>query len=309
MKDKKNSRAKKVLLMATSCVLVAGISVGATLAYLTAKTNDKDNKFKASGGIKGEVLEPTWDVSKATNFAPGDEIPKDPKIDNDTSDANVWVGAKIEFFLDVGNGDEEVDYATFSKFATLTGWVGTDWNELSSTKTNDKASYYFYNKLLLADTNNATDEMDGNNYKTNTLGNHITGSQTTDNTTDLFTKVTPAGGIDINPKYVASNPNTAQGQMIPMYDNNGTMTAKTLVTEVADLPADADDIDLNKLAFTKFNFKIKITGYGIKDDIDVTGTTGTGANKTFSNVNSADCKKVTDVLLAGLGGVNTTTGG
>ena len=282
MKEKKNSRAKKILLMGISCVLVAAISVSATLAYLTAKTNDKDNKFTASGGITGEVIEPNYEYAKTLNWKPGEEIQKNPMVDNDTANYDVWVGASIEYQLSVDGTDYvTVPYSVFSQYVTVTGKVGNDWVVMNAT--DHTKDYYFYNKRLTKQTT----ETEQSYSPTTSFG--TTGSVTSDNTTELFTKVTPKANLDISPNYATT---ASPGYYVPMYQNGNSMVAKTLVTANANIPT--TNVNLDTLAFNSFNFKIKITGYGIKNDSSVGG----GNLTELSGDTLADVKST---ILVGLG--------
>lgn len=302
MKEKKTSKAKKVLLMATSCVLVAAISVGLTLAYLTAKTNEKDNKFIPSKGIKGEVIEPNYEIAKALNFKPGDVINKDPKVDNDTPEADIWVGAKIQFKISVKqqlkSGStteyedvwEEVDYNTFKQYVAVTDYVGDMtttptsntttgvWKRMTSPS-GDKADYFFFDRILLRQPTDDTTESNGSDV-TNSTALGTTGTSTADNSSDLFTKVTPNAAIRIDPSYEGTFANSVK-------------TTAALSTDV----------------FKQFKFKILITGYGVKDDATITKTTAAGETASAGSTDqvipistAADSSyvKVTAAILSGL---------
>lgn len=237
MKEKKNKGARKVLLMAISVALVAAISVSSTLAYLTAKTGTKDNVFQASGNISGRILEPNYDEENATKFAPGREVPKDPIIDNETADSSIYVGAKLEFLINVTDLTDAnyvaVDYNTFTHFVNIKNLASdSTWKLYTTTdgiSSTDNARYYFYDKILNKDADGSAETVSGSVTDT-----------TKDYTSALFTSVTPLAAITIV--------------------EDGTATS-------ADLTSTAD---LSTLKFKAFNFKIKITGYGIKADNTVT---------------------------------------
>ena len=291
MKQKKNIRAKKVLLMGISCVLVAALSVSFTLAYLTAKTNEKDNLFKASKGIIGEVIEPDYDIEMAKNWKPGDTIPKNPMVDNDTTDYDVWVGASIEYQLSVDGGSnwKTVPYSVFSEYVTVTGkpaepTSGAGWLKLTPDQNTD-LDYYFYNTKLLKETEE-TEVGYAQTAVPPVFG--TTGGVTTDNTAELFTSVTPKSGLDISPKYV-NNPNASQIEEGKYPPEDG----KTVITDNNNIPT--SNIDLSKLAFNSFKFKIKITGYGVKNDDTIAGGNATTLADT-------DLTNVENAILKGLGG-------
>ena len=227
MNKNKNTR-RKMLLMAASVALVATISVGATLAYLTAQTTPVDNKFTAAGDVSGRTYEPSWTAANALNIAPGKTLDKDPRVDNETGDMYIWVGSKLSFQIDIGNGYKDVTYAVFSHFVDVctgtteissSGGIGTGWVEYTAADdglidtTNNK--YYFYTVALNPDTDGATAEAS------------LTATKANDNTTPIFTKVTPKKEILIDP-------------------TNG------------------EDADLSATKFKQFNFKIFVNSYGTK---------------------------------------------
>lgn len=74
-------RKKSLISMVVALSLVAVIMVGATLAYLTAKTDDVVNTFTI-GKVDIKLTEPSWDPNNATNLEPGAEVAKDPIVTN-----------------------------------------------------------------------------------------------------------------------------------------------------------------------------------------------------------------------------------
>lgn len=248
MKEKKNKGARKILLIAISVVLVAAVSVSATLAYLTAATEEKDNEFKASGSISGKVIEPNYDQDKANNYLPGVPVPKNPMIDNDSAnDYEIYVGARLDFYIDLGNDGtyDQVSYADFIKFVDITTLpTGTSlpatedgvWYDITPSTGNTTGSkYYFYNKVLA--------KNDGDSGSNENAG--------ADTTAELFTSVTVKKELTLS----------SDGDAITQAD----VTAGTL----------------NK-TYNGFKYKIKVTGYGTKNEVD---TTASGAK---------------DIILAGL---------
>ena len=101
--------------------------------------------------------------------------------------------------------------------------------------------------------------------------------------------MTPKANLDISPNYATT---ASPGYYVPMYQNGNSMVAKTLVTANANIPT--TNVNLDTLAFNSFNFKIKITGYGIKNDSSVGG----GNLTELSGDTLADVKST---ILVGLG--------
>lgn len=234
MKEKKNKGARKVLLMAISVVLVAAVSVSVTLAYLTSITAEKDNVFKASGSINGKVIEPNYDEEKAANYLPGVPVTKDPMIDNDSAnDYEIYVGARLDFYIELNGIYQQVTYENFAKFVDITGLptstsiaVAEDgkWYDITPSTGNDAGSkYYFYNKVLV--------KNDGDVGAYKDAGD--------DTTAALFQSVTVKKELTLGSGGAAmTNTDVANGDLTKTY--NG------------------------------FNYKIKITGYGTKNETDTT---------------------------------------
>ena len=232
MKEKKNKGARKVLLVAISAALVAAVSVSATLAYLTAKTDVKDNQFTASDNIVGEVIEPNYDPEEASKFLPGVPVDKDPMLDNDTvvgddETFNIYGGMRLDFYIDKNcdgsyAASEQVTYEEFSRFVTINDWA-KDWTDVTSTADpTAKSKYFIYNNIIQKD--------DGDS----SAG---TGSDTS---SALFQSVTADKNITIDP-------------------NN---SAAVSIIDVSAAP-------VKTTVYTKFNYKIKINGYAVKQEADI----------------------------------------
>lgn len=142
----KNSKLMKVLKGTAALAVVAGITIGATYAFLSDKTEEKVNTFKASADIELELTEPNWDqTGEASHFAPGSEIPKDPTVAvPESSSQDEYVASTVKYYVDLNGdkeytADEEISYDVFtSTYATISGYNTTDW-----TPNAEKSIYYF----------------------------------------------------------------------------------------------------------------------------------------------------------------------
>lgn len=107
---------KNILLTIASMGLVAALSIGGTLAYLTAKTDEKTNVFTGEDEkLKGHIEEEDWKYDKeGYTYLPGDVVAKDPMLVND-SDLSAYAALKVEFVVD-GN---KVSYDEFTNYATV----------------------------------------------------------------------------------------------------------------------------------------------------------------------------------------------
>ena len=186
----------RLLMMATAAVLVAAVSIGVTLAYLTATTPEKVNNFTANtDALQGVLDEPKFTANK-TNVRPGDKYDKDPLVENLTTTDSMWTGIKMTFKI---NGII-VPYSTFKQYVALysdsdptateryldsgtdmgyTDDFSSDWTNVTSNTTNSSGALYFvYNTKLTENDNNGV----ANHTETYT-------NNGTDTTTPIFKHV------------------------------------------------------------------------------------------------------------------------
>ena len=83
-------KKRSLFTMLAALCLVGVIMVGATLAYLTDKTDDVVNTFTV-GNVDIDLTEPNWDPDDAKDLEPGAEVAKDPTVTNNKNDAYVAV--------------------------------------------------------------------------------------------------------------------------------------------------------------------------------------------------------------------------
>jgi len=275
MKEK-NSKKRKVLLIATSVVLVALISIGTTLAYLSAKTIEKDNIFKAGGGITLELLEPKFDaITQPINTEPGKTTDKDPMVQNLTDDEPIIVGTRVSFFInttpatykadgtvnDANEDDDDyvqVPYNIFKEYVTLNGlttktssdeYTGSSGNWYNVTSEVPGANnvngdlFFIYDKILQPYNGEISLNTTTNAYK---FDNTVTDktNDNTDNTAPIFTSVTPNSTITIM--------------------NGGTCTDKTGAYDEDDNPTGNVKNGVVKGTYGKFNYRIVINAWGVK---------------------------------------------
>ncbi len=233
MKNQKKKSLKTALLMGVAVVLVAALSVGISLAYLTANSSTKTNTFTASGGITGEVAEPSFDSSDDYTYYPGEEIDKDPLIQNTTADSSIYVGARLDFYISVNGGSyQQVKYDVFSYYATIyyntsVGFNTTNWTDITSDVTGDTqgSKYFVYNTVLSS--------------KSTTSVSSTYSENGSDCTTPIFTSVVMSTNITLSSSGTAS-----------------------------DLATSSDGVA--SLTYKSLNFQIVVTGYGVKADSTVT---------------------------------------
>lgn len=208
-KNKKFTKLKKVLAGFLALVLVIGLTIVGTLAWLSAQSNSVTNVFTATDNIYLTLVEPEYDSKEAGNYKPDGTISKNPYLVNTTGDkSSEWVMIRVDY-LTKGNGDTNFENAARSdldgKLFTLKNYLGANWTKIDTTVYSDlnmaqvvdasgnkaasaKCEFYVYNKALTGDTNVGSayrtqqDLEKGINDKTLTVSN-------TAQTTPLFTDV------------------------------------------------------------------------------------------------------------------------
>lgn len=179
---------KKTLIIAISVLLVAVMSVGATLAYFTAMTEPVNNVFTL-GSVSAELSEDAWTGDH--KIMPGDTEPKDPTITLTTGSEPAWAFITIKITdaaalkTAVGGGDILIGIAT----NLASGWTLMN---TPAIQADDTITYiYGYNTYL-----------------------ELPGSAAT---TPIFTAITLPGTVDGSPAYtdlVAGFTITAQAYLI-----------------------------------------------------------------------------------------------
>lgn len=192
-------------------VLVVGLTIVGTLAWLSTKSNPVTNVFTASNNIYVNLIEPDYDPDKATSYKPDGQIDKSPQLVNTTGDdSSEWVMLRVDYLQknDTTNEWENKSYESDfkNKLFTLTGLTGENWEEVTipagttvKETSGEKTSgylckFYVYKKALVANSNvgatyrtqtaleSAINKNDGDDGKLTLTGNV--------STTPLFTKVT-----------------------------------------------------------------------------------------------------------------------
>lgn len=136
-----NSKVRRVLLLAACAVLLVAMSVGATLAYLTANTETVNNTFsvgnvsfdETAGAGLDETDVDVYGVKdsdtrvKANEYKliPGHSYIKDPTVHIGTDSENAWL------FVKVHNGISAVEVAY--EYTVVTG-TDEDGNPIEETK-------------------------------------------------------------------------------------------------------------------------------------------------------------------------------
>ena len=282
MKKKNRHSLRGLILFLTALSLVVAITIFTTLAYLSDYTISRENFFQGAPDIKGETVEPygqaegSFDGDSTVNYSyqPGNEYAKDPLIHNKTTDAEVYVGARVDFYIAVTkSGDNpvyrQVPYSLFSQYVSINGWntgAGSgQWEEIDvptaktandNTVTADAgfssalgtrwSKYYVYNDVLDkagSPTESVTTDTNNHAYTIGSAANQSgsTSSAKTSITSPLFTGVTPNGRITVSDTLPTANGGSSGGYATVLY---------------ADGPQFGD-------VYQCFDFRIVVNGYGV----------------------------------------------
>ena len=158
-----NKNKKRMAKGIAAAALIGVIAVGSTLAYLSANTGTKTNKFTGTDkNITGETTETKFDSTKDHNYTPGDSYNKNPSIKLDANGEPANVALAVDYYgLDVEtapleDGGYKVTAGTpitqeqFKKYANITGWAigdsGETWKLIA--KSNNGSELYMYNEVL-----------------------------------------------------------------------------------------------------------------------------------------------------------------
>lgn len=187
---KRKGIATKMMFMILAVVLIVGISVGGTLAWLTDTTGPVTNTFTV-GDININLKETT------TNYkmVPGNTIAKDPKVTVLKDSEACWLFVKIE---ESTNLDDFITYAVADGWTALAGESGVYYRDVAAA-TADVSFYVLANNSVTVK-NTVTKTMmndlqkDGATQPTLTFTAYAVQKENVTSAADAWAKVsTPAG--------------------------------------------------------------------------------------------------------------------
>lgn len=150
-------KKRSIFTAVLSLALVGVIAAGATLAYMTAKTDTRTNVFTAAAELKGQIKETKFDgkdfdgntdptapavlgKDQAAQMVPGMIIGKDPMVKNNTATGgtSAWIAVKLDI-TGVPGGTYAEKLANLQKFATINFKTNTKW----INDTTDPSVWYY----------------------------------------------------------------------------------------------------------------------------------------------------------------------
>lgn len=163
-KDKK-VEWKKNLKIVIAMLLVAALSVGGTLAYLSRETSELENVFTGSKGISLTLTEPEFDdeeKGKANSYTPDMTILKDPTVTNTSTETGYkeWVAMRVDYtYAGSTCNKEQIDKIVTFQYKDPNGnfqdGLNPNWIKVTTTTATDY-DIYVYNAMLDENGGNAT---------------------------------------------------------------------------------------------------------------------------------------------------------
>lgn len=141
---KRKGVATRTMFMILAVVLIVGISVGGTLAWLTATSGPVVNTFTV-GDINITLTETTTDYK----MVPGNTINKDPKVTVKAGSEACWLFVKIE---ESTNLDSFITYSVDAGWTALTGVDGVYYREVTATTADTEFYVLASNQVTVKDT-------------------------------------------------------------------------------------------------------------------------------------------------------------
>lgn len=109
---RRNRKMRKVLMMVCCMALLVGITIGGTVAWLTASTGEVKNTFTPS--TINITLEEELPANKTAKMLPGSTIGKDPKVGVVANSEAHWLFVEIV---------ESNNFDAFMTYEVADGWT------------------------------------------------------------------------------------------------------------------------------------------------------------------------------------------
>ena len=137
-------KKNKKLIAIISCMILLIGAVGATIAWLTDKTDPVVNTFTV-GNIDIDLYETSGDDqvhAKDYKMIPGTTLDKDPKVTVEAGSEACWLFVKVTESCDVSKPDSNDKYifSDFIDYSVITGESG--WTQLMNGETPVAGVYY-----------------------------------------------------------------------------------------------------------------------------------------------------------------------
>lgn len=139
-------KKNKKLIAIISCMILLIGAVGATIAWLTDKTEPVVNTFTV-GNIDIDLYETNGDeqvLAKDYKMIPGTTLDKDPKVTVEAGSEACWLFIEVNESCDVNkpepNSNDKYKFSDFIDYSVITGEGG--WTQLKNGETPVAGVYY-----------------------------------------------------------------------------------------------------------------------------------------------------------------------
>ena len=123
-KTKRSNKLLKVTLSVVALILVAAVTYGITMAFLTAKSNDKTNVFTSGDNVEITINEPNYELTQDHTYKPGDIQDKDPSVESLKEEA--YVAMTVEFYAKAPGADNYTGPMTYADFKAQYANIGIE---------------------------------------------------------------------------------------------------------------------------------------------------------------------------------------
>lgn len=126
----------KKMLIIGACLLLCGMTVVGTYAWMTTRTNDKINNFKGANLSDMEIVlkEDKFEEDKALRYLPNDIIQKNPTIENKSKNISVYAAIKVTYQVKKGGKITDISEAEFQKYAKIDK-INDGWEAIKTDET------------------------------------------------------------------------------------------------------------------------------------------------------------------------------
>lgn len=252
---------KRVLTTLGAVALTAALTITGTFALMNKVTEPKTNTFTSSKDIDTR-LEEEFEETIARNYTPGEVIHKAPVMHNDgTTETGgpIYVGVKLEFIDNEGNKMNKTEFETkYAEMGTLNEkgefvkGLDSAWNSIGAL--NDGSEVYMYNITV-----------------------PVKGASTA-----IFTDTKVLVGIEevIKTEFSSSTlyEKNEAGNYVVIDKAESSNSSKVLYSVGADGKYTAVD------AYELPKFEIKVTGYAVQGDGNITEAEATEALKELAGL-------------------------
>ena len=181
-------RNRRIAMTVALVLVVALVSVGGTIAWLTATTTPVTNTFTV-GNIDITLAETTGETYK---MVPGNTIAKNPTVTVKANSEACYLFVKIEESTNLTN---YISYAVDPSWKELTGVTGVYYREVAATTTDTEFTVLTSNQVTVKDsvTKTMMDDLTDATRPTLTFTAYACQKDNVNSAADAWAKITTPG--------------------------------------------------------------------------------------------------------------------